>query len=295
MKTFKYMLTVLCALTLFSSCKKEENIVKPSSISDVQTFSLPGKIGITWKRNEPVSFEYIKVTYFDQLEKKEMVRLASQYADTILIPNTRAKFGDYSFTLQPFSVTGTAGEEIKITGKSEPAPKTMKLIGTELITLKADKLYTDAQEPTEGDIAGLIDGKNNTYFHAAWSVDKGPMPHYIVVDLGKKVNGIKFTYVTRDNAGAGNHPKLMDVFASNIFDPNSPYVVTGLKKVASLSGLPNGKAKTYNSAEYYQDWDQPYQYIWFQVKETHGGTDFFALAELSISELKVEIIDPEAP
>lgn len=293
MKIFKYTLAALCAAALLSSCEKDKvTPVQPSAISNISTEPLPGAIKIQWTRNEPITFEYVKVTYFDLLEKKEMMRLASSYSDTILIPNTRAKYGDYTFTLQPFSSTDTPGATVQVIGRSGAAPTVTTIVDAVRLSLQASGLYTDAQEPTEGPIAGLIDGNNNTFFHSAWSVNYGPMPHYIVVDLGKEVSGFRFSYVTRNSAGAGNHPLLMNVYAGNAFD-GSTYDVSGLYEVAQLSGLPNGATQTYNSADYILD--GAYRYIWFQVRQTHGNTSFFALAELSITELILDIINPEAP
>lgn len=295
MNKYKFFISAFCLLMLVVGCEKDKvTPVQPSSISNIQTEALPGEIKITWTKNEPVEFEYIKVTYFDKLEKKEMLRLASKYSDGITIPGTRAKYGDYSFTLQPFSITDTGGDVMTVQGKSGPAPATFNVIGPkpEPVKLTVDGLFADAPEPSEGPIADLIDGNKNSFFHAAWSVDYGPMPHYIVVKLPEKLQAFKFNYITRNHGGAGNHPKLMNVYASNGFDGKT-YDVSGILNVAELKDLPNGASKEYESGNYVMD--QKYEYIWFEVKQTHGNTPFFALAELSITELELEIIDPEAP
>ncbi len=293
MNTIKYAYTILCTLLLFSACRKdEETLMQPSTISNITTTPLSGAIKISWTRDEPVTYEYVKVTYFDKLKKQEMQRLASRYSDTIIIPDTRAKYGDYHFTLQPFSSTGTGGVIMQVSGKSGIAPKNITVVDTKKLSLKTEDLFTDAQEPSEGPIKNLLDGKNNTFFHSAWSVDKGPMPHYIVVKLPWKVNGFTFTYVTRDNDGAGNHVKEMNVYVSNQFDGNT-YNVEGLTPVAEFANLPGEKMQTFNSDNIILDGE--YQYIWFQAKQTHGNTKFFAWAELSVSEVKVKIVDPEAP
>lgn len=292
MNKIKYLFATLCILVLSVGCDSDSETIIPSSITDVETFPLPGEIGIKWAKSDPSNIEYVKVTYYDMLEKKDMMRLASSYADTIIIPDTRAKYGHYEFTLQPFSSTDTGGEIVTIKGVSDKAPRTIKISGVEKIALSADRLYTDSQEPSEGPIKNLLDGNLNTYFHAAWSVNNGPMPHYIVVDLGEMYEAMKFGYTTRNHAGAGNHPKHMDVYVSKTFD-GSTYDVSGLTKMASLSDLPNGASQKFNSGDYILD--DVYRYVWFEVKETHGGTAYFALAQLEIFELVVDIVDPEAP
>lgn len=292
MKQIQYLLILLGSILLLSACKDDDdNGIRPSTITDVKTFALPGEIRITWTRVEPITFEYLKISYYDELTEKNVIRLASRYADAIVIPNTRKKFGTYEFSIQPYSVTDTGGDIIAVSGTSGAAPKTISVADVVDLTLDGGKLYTDAQEPSEGPIADLVDGNNNTYFHAAWSVNKGPMPHYIVADLGKMVKGFRFKYVTRNHGSSGNHPKKLNVYVSKTFD-GSTYDVTDLKLVAELDDLPNGASQNYSSEDYIID--EGYQYIWFQIKETHAGTKYFALAELGISELELKIIDPEA-
>ncbi|MDD4777224.1 MAG: discoidin domain-containing protein [Fermentimonas sp.] len=288
----KKIATLVLVITLLgmAGCDNDNIIpVNPSTISNIQTEALPGAIKISWTRDEPVKFEYIEIAYFDHLKEKEMVRLASSYSDTILIPNTRAKYGDYHFTLQPFSITENAGQILEVSGKSGPAPISVSVVDAMPVVLDPDKLYTDAPERTEGPIANLIDGNNNSYFHSSWSVNYGPMPHYIVVDLGKKVNGISFSYVTRNHGNVANHPSIMNIYVSNSFDD---YNTENAVLVDELTNLPSKAGQTFDSENYVLDDD--YQYVWFEVNKTHGNSTYFALAELAISELILEIIDPEA-
>lgn len=295
MKNIYKLILLLLSATVFTACSNDdEPAIQPSEITDLKVTSLPGQIQIDWTNVEPITYQYLEVKYFDHLTKKDVKVLASQYAKSMIIPNTRAKYGDYTFNFQPFSATKTAGKVSEVTGKSGIAPKVITVVDSKKIELTAEQLFTDAQEPSEGPIKNLIDGNTGSFFHAAWSVDKGPMPHYIVVDLGKKVQGLKFSYTTRNHGGSGNHPKKIDVFVSNEFDGKT-YDVSNLLKIASLEELPNGAAQTFNSSDYYENFDQAYQYLWIQVKETHGNTKYFALSELSVSEIELKIIDPEAP
>lgn len=295
MKNISKLILLLLSATIFAACSDDDKpAIQPSEITDLKVTPLPGQIQIDWTNVEPISYEYLEVKYFDHLTKKDVKVLASQYAKNMIIPNTRAKYGDYTFIFQPFSSTKTAGKVSEIKGKSGIAPKVITVVGSKKIELTAEQLFTDAQEPSEGPIKDLLDGNTGTYFHARWSHPQGPMPHYIVVDLGKKVSGLKFSYTTRNHSASGNHPKKIDVFVSNEFDGET-YDVSNLLKVTSLEELPNGAAQTFNSPDYYENFDQAYRYLWIQVKETHGGTKYFALSELSVSEIELKIIDPEAP
>lgn len=291
MKKIVYLFTLVALVALFSCDNDDVTPVKPSNISNVGSEALPGQIKLTWDLPEDKNLEYVQVTYFDHLAQKDMMRLASVYSDSIIIPNTRQKYGDYDFALQPYSSTDTPGELIQFRAKSGPAPKTVSVINIKSLSLKAEDLFTDAQEPSEGPLANIIDGNTETYFHAAWSVDKGPLPHYIVVKLPKKVNGIKFSYTTRAHTGTGNHPKEMNVYVTKDFD-GTTYDVSSLTPLAVLSNLPNGSAKVFDSDEFILD--DEYQYVWLQVKSTYGDTKFFAMSEFSISELLLKVVDPEA-
>lgn len=292
MKKIYYLIALITTIA-FSSCSSDDVApITPSNISNVRSSELPGQIKLNWDLPADKNLEYVQITYFDHLQKKEMMRLASVYSDSIIIPNTRKKYGDYNFTLQTYSSTDTPGEALKFTAQSGPAPSTTSVIDVKPLVLKAEDLFTDAQEPSEGPINDLIDGNTGTYFHAAWSVDKGPMPHYIVAKLPKSIHGLRFSYTTRNHSGSGNHPKVMNVYVSNDFD-GSTYDVSGLTHVDEFTSLPNGAAQSFNSQDFVLD--NEYQYVWFEINETHGGTKHFAMSELSVSEAILQVVDPEAP
>ncbi len=287
-----YKITILVFITsLFIACNEEEKQeITPSEITDITTFKKPGEIGIAWKRVEPINYEYVKINYYDHLTKKNRSILASKYTDTIIIPNTRAKYGDYKFTFQPFSITETGGKVTEVIAQSGAAPKTITVIGEELLKLKPDGLFTDAQDPGEGPIKDLIDGNTGSFFHMNWH-QQTPFPHYIVVDLGKEVEGFKFSYITRNNGR--NYPLKMVLFGSTTFDGSTFDTKNAMEIVTIDKGLAEGATATYNSESYILD--SKIRYLWFRVDKAHASNNFIALAELSVTELKLKVIDPEAP
>lgn len=292
MKKILYLITFIVSIALVACDKDNVTPIQPSDISNVAYEARPGSIKLTWDVPADSNYKYVKVTYYDYLKKKEMMRLASVYSDSLIIPDTRQKYGEYKFNLQPFSSTETGGSVKTITATSGPAPTTITVVDVKPLTLNAEDLFTDAQEPSEGPIKDLLDGNTGTYFHAAWSVDKGPMPHYIVAKLPKSINGLRVSYTTRNHSGSGNHPKVMNVYVSNDFD-GSTYDVSGLTHVDEFTSLPNGAAQSFNSEDFVLD--NEYQYVWFEINETHGGTKYFAMSELSVSEVILQVVDPEAP
>ena len=291
MKKILYLITFIVSIALVACDKDNVTPIQPSDISNVAYEARPGSIKLTWDVPADSNYKYVKVTYYDYLKKKEMMRLASVYSDSIIIPDTRQKYGEYKFNLQPFSSTETGGSVKTITATSGPAPTTTTVDDVKPLTLNAEDLFTDAQEPSEGPIKDLIDGNTGTFFHSNWS-SPTPMPHYIVVKLPRKVHVLRFSYTTRNAAALNNHPKVMNVYVSNEFD-GATYDVSGLTHVDEFTSLPNGAAQSFNSEDFVLD--NEYQYVWFEINETHGDSMFFALSEISVSEVILQVVDPEAP
>lgn len=280
--TSLFIITLL-TFGLFSCDKEDKNVVYPSDISNIATFELPGQIGLTWDVPADSNYFHIKVSYFDHLLQKEEVRLASVHSDTLIIPDTRAKFGDYTFYLQPFTKGNTAGQVQSVIAKSGKAPQVKTLAGKDALKTIASQLSTNAQEPSEGPIAGLVDGKNDTYFHSAWSID-AEWPHWIQVNLTESIDGLALNYVNRNNSNG--KPSVIDVMIS---EDGENWIL-----LQTLKNLPSASASTYSSPSMIPVEDIKIRYVRFVVKECSGGNEFFSMAELNIEKVLVTIIDPEA-
>lgn len=75
-------------------------------------------------------------------------------------------------------------------------------VAMERYPLTEDMLSTNAQEPTEGPIANILDNDPNTFFHSAWSVSVSDM-HYVQVTLPEGTKTFSFGYQNRvPNANA---------------------------------------------------------------------------------------------
>ncbi|MDE5611614.1 MAG: fibronectin type III domain-containing protein, partial [Odoribacter sp.] len=169
MKIVKYFAGLfLWGSVLLAGCDDESGIT-PGEITDLTAESTPGRIVLRWNTPEEANIHYIEVKYYDPLLKKEVMRTASAYADSIEIPDTRAKYGEYHFTVQSISTTGDKSAVQNIAKVSEAADPTFGS-STQIVLTAAD-LSTNAQEPSEGPIANLLDGNTKTFFHTAWSVD----------------------------------------------------------------------------------------------------------------------------
>ena len=202
MKKNIFLLAVTLLLIGFASCSDEDTKpIIPSDVIDLSadTQDKPGYIVLRWATPDDNTIRYIKVSYYDYLLEQDVVRLASVYADSVLIPDTRKKFGEYEFKVQSYSETGDAGNVQTIKAVSEPAPVQVVFGESKQIALTVDQLSTNAQEKSEGPIANLIDGdaSANSYFHSTWN---NPIPAAPAKDTYGTV-----TYTNNGNAvGAFN-------------------------------------------------------------------------------------------
>lgn len=283
---------LMAATLAFSICACSEDGTAPTSLdeSTLTTQSGPGTVTIYWNIPEAANYHYVRITYSTP-DDGACMKSASIYSNSILIDNLLARYGAIDFAVCTVSRDGTEGNTYHISAQAEPAEKIIEIVGENPVTLSADGLYTDSQESSEGPIANLIDGNTSTYFHMSWSAPT-PFPHYIVVDTQKELSSFKFAYTTRNNANNDN-PKTMNVYGSSSFDGTYDTAANGATLIAALddSVLPSG-VTSYTSGNYITEGS--YRYIWFEVTSSYSGSNWIALAELSITELETEIFDPEA-
>ena len=284
-------LALIGAALTATSCQQEESIT-PQPVTNLRAESTPGRIVLRWDTPKDANIAYVMVTYHDPLLKKDVLKTASVYADSVEIPDTRKKYGEYTFTVQSVSPTDDKSEVQTISKVSEPAIASIAVKERVALPLTIDRVFSDDPEPSEGPLPNLIDGNKNNFFHMRWSGASQPMPHYVVVDLGKEVGGVRMSYTSRNN-GSSNHPKHIQILGSNSFDKNTFDESVATLGLDIASGLPTGAKVDYTSADII--FDKPYRYVWYKVDETYGTTNWFAIAELSYEELILEIDDPEAP
>lgn len=281
--TFKYYAgMLLIGVTLANiSCSSDEDGITPAEITNLTAESTSGRIVLRWDTPEDAGIRYIEVNYYDPLQKKDVMRTASIYADSIEIPDTRKKFGEYQFSVQTVSPTGDKSAVQTISKVSEPALPTF--VSTQIALTAAD-LSTNAQEPTEGPIANLLDGNTGTFFHTAWSVNI-PAPHWMQVNLKEEITGsYKFYYAPRNNGN--NKPTDFDLMGST--DGTNWFLIRNFTKDAD--GLPVTSTGTFTSKIY--NAPQPFSQIRMVVNATNTSSIFWTMSEFKF--YSVSVTDPEA-
>lgn len=219
------------------------------------------------------------------MTKEDVCKIASVGTTEMLIDDTRARFGDYSFYFQTFNAAhqGSAVTEVKAKSGEAPATTTEKF-RTE-VKLAGDQLSTNAQEPTEGPIKNLIDGNSGTFFHTRWSSPQIELPHHIQIDFKESHENFAIYYQNRtDNTWTSDgRPSVVELQISNDAE--------NWETVGTLSGLPSA-----HSTEYTSDFVMPgktFTYFRFNVTATSGNTKYFNLAEFKFYDVEVEVYDPE--
>lgn len=278
MKKYYLNLFLVFALVL-ASCSSDDDGIIPGELSNIQAEERPGGIYLQWDLPDEVeTVKYIKVSYFDLLEQRDMVRLSS--CDTILIPNTLQRLGEYTFKVQPFSNDDVAGKELVVKANSGRAPQSF--ISTP-ITLKEAQLSTNAQESSGGPIKNILDGNMDTFFHTSWTVSI-PGPHWMQVDLLEEITSYKFFYSPRKNGA--NKPTDFDLLGS--MDGNDWFLIKNYTKEAD--GLPTTSSDSYKSE--INTSDKPFRYIRYSVNKTNTNSVFWTMTVFKF--YKVDIVDPEA-
>lgn len=282
-----YIFTLVAVAAGLASCNDYQAVdypaigsETPTAISNVVSTSLPGQIALKWKVPADSNYYFVRVSYFDHLTQKTITRVASVYKDTLLIPNTRAKFGEYEFKLQTFSRSNVGGEVVTAKAVSGIAPTVVTVIKNK-IPLTATQLSTNAQEPTEGPIKNLLDNNMDTYFHTAWSVNI-PGPHWMQVDLTKTTSSFQFYFANRNNTS--NKPQTIDVLGS--VDGTSWQLVQTINQ-----GMPTGAKSEYTSPTINST--IPYSKLRLVVQKTNNSSVYFTMSEFSVFEITTTIVDPE--
>lgn len=290
-KYIRFCIAALLGVSVMTGCSKEynpfvesEKIITghPSSVLNITSEELPGQIKLNWDIPADSNFYFLKITYFDHLSGTEKAKVSSVYTDELIIPDTRAKFGDYDFTFQTFNNHNEGGDIVSVKAKSGVAPMTETITSTKL-RLDDSQFSTDNQEPSEGPIRNLNDGNPNSFFHTRWSSPQVPLPQYIQLDLYEPLTNFSFSYQNRNGSQVG--PEHLKVLISN--DGNN------WEEVAEYtSGLPSASQAIYNSPVIRNS--TPFTHVRFSVTKTYGDRNYFNLAEFMLFDVQIDVFDPEA-
>ena len=288
----KYMMMGALALAMgFTSCSDDvEEVVPTADLASMNFTFEPGEGEITLKWNvtpETAGFMYMKMVYTDPRDKVTRTLTISPYTQELVIPNTRARYGsNYSFTFTPYSDTDTPGKSFVLDNcSSKPAPATTTI---ERIPLTIAGYSTNAQEPREGPLKDMFDGNRSTFFHSAWSVDKGEN-HWVTVDLGEGVDRLEIVTVNRNGGGANpSQVKLYKVASLDQAETDIDHPIYQYEHKNRGAGAENQQMCPTQDEPAFKE---PVQFLRYLAKG--GGNKFWHLAEFAVNKIVLHTYDPE--
>lgn len=268
-------------ISLLWACDDDKQGVVPSSASGLRSEAREGAVCLRWKVPADSNYLYLKIQYVHPRNGDLVVKNSSVYNDSLLIDGLLAKDGEYHFMVQTVSADGTLGGD-KLETSCRPLPvQAVTTKYTEKADLTADDLSTNAQEPTQGPLADLVDGNLSSFFHSPWSINVA-FPHWIQFDLSEPLETFEFKTWNR-NVGDG-YPEWVVVQGSN----------DGVTWDDLLEL--DGEIPTKPKAEYISPVitaEKAYSKLRYTVKRSYGNLDYFHLAEFELYKVWFAVYDPE--
>ncbi len=222
----------------------------------------------------PAAGDYTKLTSGYTLENDGVVTFTKGSSTAILkakINRTEAGLGevDMETTVLPLRLKSISYPDFDIDSNE------LWLGVTSKYPLTANMLYTNAQEPSEGPLANILDGNISTFFHSMWSVSI-PDAHYVQVNLPQTIESFKFTYTNRDSNGNA----ALTNFNVSVSEDGTNF--SSLRDFNwEADQLPGIAAGVYNSP--LQSPATPVKSIRFTMKGTNWtGGGFFVWSEFSL-------------
>lgn len=287
---FRYLIGVAGLLACMTGCSDNLETFEvtggnaPVAIaqSDVTSEALAGQIKLLWAEPNEGDYDYLQIKYYDPLTKEDVCLIASQYTTEMTIDDTRARFGDYSFYFQTFNAAHQGSTVTEVKAQSGAAPSTETEVSRTKVTLTADQLSTNAQEPSEGPISNLVDGNVNNFFHTRWSSPQVALPHYIQIDFNEAHEDFAIKYYNRVSSNTDGRVTVAELQISNDGEE--------WETVETISGMSTASGGSYTS-----DFIRPgksFTHFRFNVTSTSRGS-YFHMAEFEFYDVVVEVYDPE--
>lgn len=297
MKTIKSILSVLCLGLALSACSSDDNTGIPATeITNLRLQSNPGSIDLLWDYPEGENTNrYVEVRYYDPGKKKDVMKSVSGPKTSITIADTREKYGEYKFRVQPFSTTFTAGNSLEISGVSEAAPAINTFTSQEIIPA-VEEISISGNQPdgsaivpstADGnDITKVLDEKLNTRVNPNYYLAQTGAVFYIDVVYSKAQKFLQFSYNTPT---AGNLPTEIECYVKADLDGEWTLIATLTTEEDALPMTKDGAL--FKSKEYEAPFE--FKYFRFRVPKTNSGAPNFSLAEFRIFDVEHYYYDPE--
>lgn len=134
------------------------------------------------------------------------------------------------------------------------------------------QLSTNALEPTQGSLEGLIDADRSTFFHSTWTQTTTDRYHYLQVDLKDTYRLLALKYSKRQGYTNLDNPKTIHIYATN---QSEDEVWDDLGTQTCTYEYDNNK-----TGVLMLDFGKEYRYIRLVVEETFYNRKYFYWGEL---------------
>lgn len=287
-KIKQYIATVVVIITT-SSCDNKLEVFEPigfnkepAMVENITSQSLPGQIKLNW--TAPTSdYAYMRVQYYDFLQKKDISLLTSIGTTELIIEETRARFGEYTFKFQSFNGNHESSDIIEFAAQSGPAPTTTTVKSESKVKLEDNQLSTHLPLANGTTVANLLDGDVWSVINTAWEGDIAKeRPHWIQIDLKEAMQIFRLMYTTAD----GPYPTSMQIQIST--DGKEWNVLSSYGETLPRENRKEWKSEILSAP-------QPFSFLRFAVtSSTSGSTGVtFKISELALYDVELEIYDPE--
>lgn len=189
----------------------------------------------------------------------------------IVVDKSRINYGTY---ILPLTIEQISKAEFKVDEERKTVLLAISFIPPS-IALTADMLSTNAQEPSEGSLANLLDGHISTYFHSAWSVEV-PDEHYVQVTLKGPIHDFVFSYTTRSSNGNAAPIELIVSVSNDGRTFKDMARFTNVKDKLPTEAASSWESPTIKSKE-------GCKYIRFTNVTNASGSKYFVWSEFSLS------------
>ncbi len=285
----KNIVFILIALGVVISCEKDENQgVAPADIDNVRSDSLPGQIVLRWDMpSDTASIHYTEIAYFDHRLEKNVINLSS--CDSLLIDETRHKYGNYKFKLTPYSFTRTPGNSLEHEAISGHAPIQETFLSEEKLRFQEDQITGNSiQDGGSNPPINLFDGDDGTIYHSRWR-DPVPDVSWLSFDLKEEIKAFKINWFPRTTHAEG---KPTDVDLMGSVDGENWFLIVNLTK--EKDNLPVSKTDWFRSPTYYKS-PVPFRHLKYSVNKTNKNHKFWHMSEMEIFKVELQIVDFEDP
>lgn len=285
MRRIFFSLGICLFFGFVTSCGKDDSAVYTCKIENLRAEPGEGTIKLKWDTPADSNLMYVKVEYYNIREKKNYTVNKSTFTDTLVVNGLLARDGEYTFRFTAVDLQGNLSSMFsEVSCQCLPVKP---VVTTSSKDVDAEMLHyeTNAQEPSEGPLADLFDGNNDTFFHTPWSTTV-EWPQWVEIEVSQPVNGVTFYTINRGD-GSGR-PGYVEILASN--DRNS------WVKLYEFSGTDDIPAIKHGRYESPLIFDLKTNYKYFRYSATEGNCNsWWNMAEMgwSFYEVSQIVYDPE--